>query len=57
MVKELQDFVKQAVAPYTHPRAVTFVDSLQRTQTGKLQRFNLHELSAYEPNAEREAAR
>ncbi|MFC7408765.1 AMP-binding protein [Hydrogenophaga atypica] len=43
MVKTLQDFVKQTVAPYKYPRAVEFVDKLPRTQTGKLQRFKLHE--------------
>ncbi len=42
-VKELQDFVKQTVAPYKYPRAVEFRDSLPRTGTGKLQRFLLRE--------------
>ena len=44
MVKALQDFVKQSVAPYKYPRAVAFVSQLPRTSTGKLQRFRLHEL-------------
>ncbi|MFV0284314.1 MAG: AMP-binding protein [Castellaniella sp.] len=43
MIKTLQDFVKATVAPYKYPRAVQFVDVLPRTQTGKLQRFRLHE--------------
>jgi 2-aminobenzoate-CoA ligase len=43
MVKTLQDFVKQTVAPYKYPRAIEFRDSLPRTQTGKLQRFKLHD--------------
>jgi len=43
MVKSLQDFVKQTVAPYKYPRAVEFIDTLPRTQTGKLQRFKLHQ--------------
>ena len=43
MVKTLQDFVKQTVAPYKYPRAISFTDKLPRTQTGKLQRFKLHE--------------
>ena len=43
MTKELQDFVKNTVAPYKYPRAVQFVDQLPRTATGKLQRFRLHE--------------
>ena len=45
MVKTLQDFVKQTVAPYKYPRAIEFRDTLPRTQTGKLQRFKLHEAS------------
>jgi 2-aminobenzoate-CoA ligase len=43
MVKTLQDFVKQTVAPYKYPRAIEFVEKLPRTQTGKLQRFKLRE--------------
>jgi 2-aminobenzoate-CoA ligase len=41
MKKNLQDHVKNAIAPYKYPRAVEFVDSLPRTETGKLQRFKL----------------
>jgi 2-aminobenzoate-CoA ligase len=41
MVRELQDLVKQRIAPYKYPRAIEFVDSLPRTNTGKLQRFEL----------------
>jgi 2-aminobenzoate-CoA ligase len=44
MVKTLQDFVKNSIAPYKYPRAITFVESLPRTQTGKLQRFKLRDL-------------
>ncbi len=43
MAKTLQDFVKKTVAPYKYPRAVAFIDKLPRTQTGKLQRFKLHD--------------
>jgi 2-aminobenzoate-CoA ligase len=43
LVKELQDFVKAEIAPYKYPRAVEFLDSLPRTETGKLQRFKLRE--------------
>jgi 2-aminobenzoate-CoA ligase len=39
--KALQEFVKSQIAPYKYPRAVEFVDSLPRTETGKLQRFRL----------------
>ncbi len=42
---ELQELVKQKIAPYKYPRAVEFVPSLPRTNTGKLQRFRLRELS------------
>jgi acyl-coenzyme A synthetase/AMP-(fatty) acid ligase len=43
-VKELQEFVKERIAPYKYPRAVHFVTELPRTNTGKLQRFKLREL-------------
>ncbi|MSQ70011.1 MAG: 2-aminobenzoate-CoA ligase [Betaproteobacteria bacterium] len=41
MTKGLQDFVKSVIAPYKYPRAIEFVASLPRTETGKLQRFKL----------------
>jgi 2-aminobenzoate-CoA ligase len=41
LIRELQDFVKQAIAPYKYPRAIEFVSQLPRTETGKLQRFRL----------------
>jgi 2-aminobenzoate-CoA ligase len=44
-VKFLQDHVKARIAPYKYPRAVTFVDALPKTQTGKIQRFRLREAS------------
>jgi 2-aminobenzoate-CoA ligase len=43
LVKTLQDFAKQKIAPYKYPRRVEFVASLPRTQTGKLQRFRLRQ--------------
>ena len=43
MAKELQDFVKQRIAPYKYPRAIEFRDALPKTQTGKLQRFRLRQ--------------
>ena len=45
-VRELQELVKQRIAPYKYPRAVEFVTSLPRTNTGKLQRFRLRDLAA-----------
>jgi 2-aminobenzoate-CoA ligase len=44
LVKELQDHVKATIAPYKYPRAITFIDDLPKTQTGKVQRFKLREL-------------
>jgi 2-aminobenzoate-CoA ligase len=41
LVKELQDWVKNRIAPYKYPRAIEFVHTLPRTETGKLQRFRL----------------
>ncbi|SFU66949.1 benzoate-CoA ligase family protein [Pseudoduganella namucuonensis] len=43
MAAELQEFVKEQIAPYKYPRALRFVASLPRTETGKLQRFKLRE--------------
>ena len=43
VVKELQDFAKSEIAPYKYPRAIEFVPSLPRTETGKVQRFKLRE--------------
>ena len=45
---ELQDFVKQQIAPYKYPRSVRFLPALPRTATGKLQRFRLREDSGSE---------
>ena len=42
-VKLLQDHVKAAIAPYKYPRAITFIEALPKTQTGKVQRFKLRE--------------
>jgi len=41
MTKQLQDHVKATVAPYKYPRAIEYVSELPKTQTGKLQRFEL----------------
>ncbi|WP_298591578.1 AMP-binding protein [uncultured Kocuria sp.] len=39
--REIQDFVKQTIAPYKYPRDVRFVDELPRNPSGKLQHFRL----------------
>ncbi len=46
MTKTLQDHVKATVAPYKYPRAIEFVADLPKTQTGKLQRFELRRRAA-----------
>ncbi len=43
LARELQDFVKQRIAPYKYPRAIEFVEVLPRTETGKVQRFRLRQ--------------
>jgi 2-aminobenzoate-CoA ligase len=45
-VKALQEHVKATVAPYKYPRAVEFLAELPKTQTGKLQRFELRRRAA-----------
>lgn len=39
--KSLQDHVKKSIAPYKYPRSVVFIETLPKTQTGKIQRFRL----------------
>ena len=41
LIKDIQDFVKKNIAPYKYPRAIEFVESLPKTETGKIQRFKL----------------
>ncbi len=43
LVRQLQDYVKATIAPYKYPRAIEFLPSLPRTETGKLQRFKLRQ--------------
>ena len=45
LVAQLQSFVKETIAPYKYPRTIEFVDTLPRTETGKLQRFRLRDLA------------
>jgi 2-aminobenzoate-CoA ligase len=42
---ELQDHVKQAIAPYKYPRAIEYVAQLPKTETGKLKRFALRQIA------------
>jgi len=43
LARELQEHVKATIAPYKYPRLVEFVETLPKTDTGKLQRFRLKE--------------
>lgn len=43
LVEDLQSHVKNRIAPYKYPRAIEFVDTLPKTETGKVQRFRLRE--------------
>jgi len=46
LTRALQEYVKSSVAPYKYPRAIEYVTSLPRTETGKLQRFALRRIAA-----------
>lgn len=41
LIHEMQQFVKQSVAPYKYPRAIEFVDTLPKTNSGKIRRIEL----------------
>ena len=43
-VLRLQNHVKANIAPYKYPRAIRFLEALPKTQTGKIQRFQLKSL-------------
>jgi 2-aminobenzoate-CoA ligase len=45
LTRELQEHVKATIAPYKYPRAIEYVAALPRTQTGKLQRFELRRIA------------
>jgi benzoate-CoA ligase len=45
LAHELQDFVKQRIAPYKYPRRIEFLPELPKTAAGKVQRYKLRELS------------
>ena len=41
LVKDLQDYTKEQIAPYKYPREMEFVEALPKTATGKLRRSEL----------------
>jgi len=50
LTRALQDFVKATIAPFKYPRAIEYVTALPRTQTGKLQRFELRRMAGESPS-------
>jgi 2-aminobenzoate-CoA ligase len=48
LISELQHHVKMTIAPFKYPRSIIFTKSLPKTQTGKIQRFTLRNLSKTE---------
>ncbi len=50
--KDIQDFVKQQIAPFKYPRDVRFITALPRNPSGKLQHFRLRETLAVENPAD-----
>jgi 2-aminobenzoate-CoA ligase len=46
LTRTLQEHVKATIAPFKYPRAIEYVAQLPRTQTGKLQRFELRRMAA-----------
>ena len=48
LARELQDFVKNRIAPYKYPRRIEFVDQLPKNAAGKVLRYALREQSADE---------
>ncbi|MET0429862.1 MAG: benzoate-CoA ligase family protein [Microvirga sp.] len=52
LTRALQEHVKAEIAPYKYPRAIAYRDALPRTQTGKLQRFELRRIAGTEPGGE-----
>lgn len=43
LIEDIQNHVKNTLAPYKYPREVEFVDELPRTETGKIRRTELRD--------------
>jgi len=41
LAKLIQDWFKEVAAPYKYPREIRFMETLPKTETGKIQRFKL----------------
>jgi 4-hydroxybenzoate-CoA ligase len=46
---ELKAHVKRTIGPWKYPRWIEFVDSLPKTETGKIQRFMLRAMNTSAP--------
>ena len=44
LVKDIQKHVKRVTAPYKYPREIEFVESLPKTISGKIKRYELREM-------------
>lgn len=51
LTEELQNHVKNTLAPYKYPREIEYVEELPRTETGKIQRIKLREREREKPVA------
>jgi acetyl-CoA synthetase len=56
LVKELQNHVKNATAPYKYPRVIEFVEELPKTTSGKIMRTAIRKADEAKYRAEQEAA-
>ena len=53
LVKEIQDFVKHATAPYKYPRIIQFVHELPKTISGKIRRVEIRDADS-QPGGKRQ---
>ena len=56
LVKELQNHVKNATAPYKYPRVIEFVDELPKTTSGKIMRTAIRKADEAKYREAQEAA-
>lgn len=46
LTRALQAHVRESIAPYKYPRQIEYVETLPRTETGKIQRFRLRQMAS-----------
>ena len=54
LIKELQTFTKNEVAPYKYPRSIEFVEDLPKTNSGKIRRVELRDAEIEKYNQQHE---